>query len=134
MMQYIESEQLYWAITKLTDYLKEPIQVKEHHQGGVLESDIPFMIAKNRPLLRPLGILDWAYYTPKKLAEAVDLGLVEEYYYEMLDDPRSPDNIWKDKEKEKRMKEEYANRYNDDKHLNCQNYPVCDTEGCGGGE
>jgi len=32
--------------------------------------------------------------------------------------------------------EDYADddTYNEEEHLNCQNFPVCDTEGCGGGK
>jgi len=26
------------------------------------------------------------------------------------------------------------NDYNEEEHLSCQNFPVCDTEGCGGGK
>lgn len=131
-MKYIKSKDLYFRITSLNEHVKEPFTFKEQHQGAVLVSDISFMIAKKKTLFRPLGILDWAYYTPKTLAEAFDLGQVEEYYYEMLQDPRSPTNEWKDKEKEKRMKAYYFNRDADEAHIGCFSYPECESSpnGC----
>ena len=70
-----------------------------------------FIFAKNKTLFRPLGIIDWAWFTTAKLRDAVLGERMSDYYTEMLNDPRSPSNKWRDKEKEKEMKDYYANRY-----------------------
>ena len=67
-----------------------------------------FIIARNKTLFRPVGILDWAWYTVAGMALAIEFDAMSEYYGEMLKDKRSPDNIWKDKDKEKQLKEGYS--------------------------
>tara|TARA_R100001369_G_scaffold35530_1_gene60784 strand:+ start:57 stop:386 length:330 start_codon:yes stop_codon:yes gene_type:complete len=67
-----------------------------------------FIIARNKTLFRPVGILDWAWYTVDGMAIAIEFDAMSEYYEEMLKDKRSPDNIWKDKGKEKQLKEGYS--------------------------
>ena len=67
-----------------------------------------FIIARNKTLFRPVGILDWAWYTVAGMALAIEFDAMSEYYGEMLKDKRSPDNIWKDKYKEKQLKEGYS--------------------------
>jgi len=42
------------------------------------------------------------------MAIAIEFDAMSEYYEEMLKDKRSPDNIWKDKGKEKQLKEGYS--------------------------
>tara|TARA_R110002051_G_scaffold165632_3_gene236452 strand:+ start:1333 stop:1695 length:363 start_codon:yes stop_codon:yes gene_type:complete len=69
-----------------------------------------FLFAKTKTMFRPLGILDWAWYTPAKLRDAALDDNLSDYYTEMLDDPRSPANKWKDKEEEKKKKDYYAYR------------------------
>ena len=67
-----------------------------------------FIIARNKTLFRPVGILDWAWYTVAGMALAIEFDAMSEDYGEMLKDKRSPDNIWKDKDKEKQLKEGYS--------------------------
>jgi len=67
-----------------------------------------FIIARNKTLFRPVGILDWAWYTVAGMALAIEFDAMSEYYEEMLKDKRSPDNIWKDKDKEKQLTEGYS--------------------------
>ena len=69
-----------------------------------------FLFAKTKTMFRPLGILDWAWYTPAKLRDAALDNNISDYYTGMLDDPRSPANKWKDKEEEKKKKAYYAYR------------------------
>lgn len=119
--------------------------------GGITLLRHDVTLAKKKTRFRPLGILDYAHFTVKGLAEAIDNDSVIEYYIEMLEDPRSPDNVWKDKEKEKSLKLAYAvqNGFEDpqealeyylrggkpsvqvrdtedDEHIGCFSYPCCD--------
>jgi hypothetical protein len=84
------------------------LPVDELNYGFVFND---FIFAKNKTLFRPLGIIDWAWFTTAKLRGAVLGERMSDYYTEMLNDPRSPSNKWRDKEKEKEMKDYYANRY-----------------------
>mgnify|MGYP003663461899 CR=1 FL=1 len=74
-------------------------------QGTVFNS---FLIAKNRTRFRPLGVLDWAHFTMAGLRVAIQYDVLNEYYVEMLKDPRSPSNTWKNTEKENSLKEQYS--------------------------
>ena len=76
-------------------------------QGTVFNN---FLIAKNKTRFRPVGILDWAHFTMAGLRNAIQNESLNDYYLEMLEDPRSPSNCWKDKEFEALKKEQYANR------------------------
>ena len=84
------------------------LPVDELNYGFVFND---FIFAKNKTLFRPLGIIDWAWFTTAKLRDAILGERIGDYYTEMLNDPRSPSNKWRDKEKEKEMKDYYANRY-----------------------
>ena len=76
-------------------------------QGTVFNN---FLIAKNKTRFRPVGILDWAHYTKKGMCFAIQNDVLQQYYEEMLEDSRSPSNVWKDKKKEQNLKDYYANR------------------------
>jgi len=69
-----------------------------------------FMIASNKTSFRPVGVLDWAHYTAAGIRDAIQHDFLQEYYEEMLEDSRSPANVWKDKRKEQSLKEQYAHR------------------------
>ena len=75
-------------------------------QGTVFNS---FLIAKNRTRFRPVGVLDWAHFTMAGLRVAIQYDILQQYYEEMLKDPRSPSNNWKDKDKEKKLKALHSN-------------------------
>jgi hypothetical protein len=81
-------------------------EVSYTRQGTIFNG---FLIAKNKTSFRPVGILDWAHFTMAGLRVAIEFDVLKEYYEEMLKDPRSPNNDWKDKELETRLKEQYAN-------------------------
>jgi hypothetical protein len=76
-------------------------------QGTVFNN---FLIAKNKTRFRPVGILDWAHFTMAGLRDAIQHETLNTYYLEMLEDPRSPSNCWKNKELETIKKDYYANR------------------------
>tara|TARA_R110002020_G_scaffold65744_3_gene173387 strand:- start:828 stop:1196 length:369 start_codon:yes stop_codon:yes gene_type:complete len=84
------------------------LPIDELHHGFVFND---FLFAKNKTLFRPLGILDWAWFTTAKLRDAMLGERMGAYYIEMLNDSRSPNNKWRDKKKEKEMKEYYATRF-----------------------
>jgi hypothetical protein len=80
----------------------------EVHRGGVSLPYYEVQLAKKVTRFRMNGLLDYAHFTVKGLGEAMEAEEVGKYYIEMLKDPRSPENVWKDKEKEAKLKEEYA--------------------------
>ena len=84
------------------------LPVDELNYGFVFND---FIFAKNKTLFRPLGIIDWAWFTTAKLRDAMLGERMSDYYTEMLNHSKSPSNKWRDKEKEKEMKDYYANRY-----------------------
>jgi hypothetical protein len=79
---------------------------------GYLEINNLFYIAKNSSKMRLISNLDWCYYTPKTLAQAIDGNNIESYYEIMLKDSRSDPNVWKDTDKEMELKTYYAARAN----------------------
>ena len=85
-----------------------PDLVYETHQVTHGKFFNGFIIARNKTLFRPVGILDWAWYTASGLALAIELDVMQEYYEKMLKDKRSPDNTWKNKDKEKQLKVGYS--------------------------
>ena len=105
---YIESRPLFFRLRAIDEFIEDQLFVQEHHQGLVINGEI--LIAKHKPLVRPLGVLDWAYYTPKGLAESINADSFMEYYEEMLKNKMSPANKWKSNEKEKEMKDYYSSR------------------------
>lgn len=67
-------------------------------------------IAKHSTKFRLKSHLDWAWYTPRSLAQAIDSGTMDAYYEFMLRDPNSDPNIWSDHDLEMRLKAFYAER------------------------
>jgi|TARA_R110000782_G_scaffold261291_1_gene352883 hypothetical protein len=81
-------------------------QVDDCSSGKIFNG---FLIARNKTRFRPLGILDWAHFTMAGLRVAIQYDILQQYYEEMLKDPRSPSNNWKDKDKEKKLKALHSN-------------------------
>ena len=67
-------------------------------------------VAKNSDKMRLKSHLDWVHYTPKELALAIDLDLVDAYYEMMFKDPQSDPNQWQDSDFEMMLKSFYAAR------------------------
>lgn len=78
--------------------------------NGILTINKNIYVAKNTYKFRIKSHLDWAYYTPKTLADAIDNGTVDSYYQIMLEDVNSDPNIWKDFDFEMELKSFYATR------------------------
>ena len=108
-----------YALTKTLRQVKEAeiltgrsvysgLPVDELNYGFVFND---FIFAKNKTLFRPLGVIDWAWFTSPKLRDAMLGDSMRAYYTEMLNDSRSPNNKWQDKKKEKEMKAYYADRF-----------------------
>jgi len=93
---------------KINDFSYGEIDYKIVHSGVIINDLI--IIAKKKSLFRLLGHLDWAKYTPKTLAEAMDAGNIELYYQKMRLNKKSPSSEWKDKAKENKLKKIYKER------------------------
>jgi len=108
MTPYIPNFWMYKRWKTIEKFLEFPHDLEPRHQGLIIDNE--FIIAVNKPKMRPLGQLDWSWYTPKTLAQAMNEFKVLEYYEKMLKDKRSDKNKWKNKEKEMEMKTLYAVR------------------------
>ena len=97
-----------WASIKR--HLKTNPNIRECY--GLLKVNEFFFIAKNNRKMRLESHLDWTFYEPKTLAQAIDANTVESYYEIMLNDIRSDPNIWKDRDLEMELKSYYAARKN----------------------
>ena len=86
--------------------------VVQEYKGTLtcLVNNITFYLSKNSTKFRLKSQLDWAWYTPKTLADAIKNNNLESYYEIMLNDVRSDPNDWKDKDIEMELKSFYANR------------------------
>lgn len=67
-------------------------------------------ISKTSDKFRIKSYLDWAYYTPKTLAAAIDNDDLEVYYTHQLNHQKSDPNIWKRWSEEQDLKFYYAAR------------------------
>jgi hypothetical protein len=99
------------AVYKKIKQLQElGVSFVKRHQGFVIEDTI--MIAKKKSKWKKLGDLDWyPYYGLKNLIKALDENRLDEYAAEQEAKYNSkyevPLNPWRDKEKEKILKEMY---------------------------
>ena len=99
------------AVYKKIKQLQElGVSFVKRHQGFVIEDTI--MIAKKKSKWKKLGDLDWyPYYGLKNLIKALDENRLDEYADEQAAKYNSkyevPLNPWRDKEKEKILKEMY---------------------------
>jgi len=108
MSGYISNYKFYFRWATIKKFLTTEHTYKERHSGLII--DELFVIAANKPKMRPLGQIDWAWYTPKTLAKAMDDGTVLQYYEMMLKDKRSDPNRWKSRAEEMEKKALYAAR------------------------
>jgi hypothetical protein len=109
--QTIDDQLLYVRWKAIKKHLKKAHPIAEGR--GILSiavGTVTIYIAKKSPKMRLKSHLDWSWYTPKTLAQAMDSGRVEEYYEMMLKDCRSDPNVWKDLDEEMSMKAHYAAR------------------------
>lgn len=98
---------------RIKRHLSSNIQVFE--QQGILVIEMPtykIYLAKKSSKMRLKSHLDWSFYTPKTLANAINNNSVESYYEIMLNDIRSDPNEWKDRNFEMELKSYYAAREN----------------------
>lgn len=107
-LQMINDKQLYWRWAPIKSHLVGSVKVVEHN--GILAINKEIYIAKNSSKFRIKSHLDWAWYTPKTLAQAIDNNTVDQYYEIMLHDVRSDPNEWKDHDFEMELKAFYAAR------------------------
>ena len=107
-MIYIRNSNFYAMFVRLQKHLTYEPELRET-QGGLI-IDEQFIIAGRKTKMRPLGQIDWSWYTAKTLATAMNEGQVLQYYERMLTDPRSDKNKWKRPEEEMEKKTLYAVR------------------------
>jgi len=89
------------------------IQLHAHAFKGilVLEHDAgKIYIAKHSQKFRIKSFIDWCYYDVQDLAQAINISKIDDYYAQMLDDPKSDPNIWACKDLELKIKTYYAVR------------------------
>jgi hypothetical protein len=106
--QTINDKQLYFRWVAIKKHLTTQPDIAEYK--GILAINDNYYIAKNSSKMRIRSHLDWCWYTPKTLAQAIDSGTVESYYELMLNDVRSDPNLWKDRNFEMELKSLYAYR------------------------
>lgn len=100
------------------DLNRKWIEIKKHlktkpnvwEYNGILKIHPNIFVAKNSTKFRLQSYLDWAYYTPKTLADAINNNSVDVYYEVMLKDVNSDPNKWNDADFEQELKAFYAAR------------------------
>ena len=107
---YISDQRLYWRYSAIQPYLQKNHTVTIGFNAGYLCFDKEVYIAKKSQKFRLKGWIDWAWYTPKTIANALDNNTMEDYYKFMLNDSRSDPNFWKDPNFEVQLKTYYAAR------------------------
>lgn len=103
---YIRDQKLWGRWNAIKKHLTTTPSVVE--RNGYLEINNLFYLAKNSSKMRLISHIDWCYYTSKTLAQAIDTNTIESYYETMLKDSRSDPNVWKDTDKEMKLKTYYA--------------------------
>lgn len=93
---------------KIYQHIQTDITAVDYN--GILAINKNIYIAKNSTKFRIKSHLDWAYYTPKTLANAIDNDCVDRYYEIMLHDIHSDPNVWQDHDFEMTLKSYYAAR------------------------
>ena len=107
-LMFIKNKNFWRKWSVIEPYLTGEHSLKEKQYGLII--DDLFIIIGTKTKMRPVGQLDWAWYTPKTLAIAMNEGTVLQYYEKMLKDNRSDHNIWKRPEEEMEKKTYYASR------------------------
>jgi hypothetical protein len=110
---YINDQTLYFRWKAIEKHLTiQPfIDYKIHEGAGfltIIANNQTIYLAKKSSKFRLESQLDWAYYTPKTIANAINSNSIEQYYEIMLKDINSDPNIWKDKDFEMELKAYYA--------------------------
>lgn len=108
---YIQNTTLYRKWISIKTHMTTNPQIREAHGmlAVTVSNDILFL-AQNTQKFRLKSHLDWAYYTPATLADAIDNDTVDAYYEIMLKDINSDPNVWKDTDFELELKTFYAVR------------------------
>lgn len=104
----ITDQQLRWRWQSIQPHLVTTPNVVEYN--GILAINKNFYIAKHSAKMRLRSQLDWVYYTPRTLAQAIDNNTVDQYYEFMMQDSRSDPNLWNDRDFEMQLKTFYAAR------------------------
>ena len=104
----MSNSNFYFKFIAIQKHLTYEPKLRETHGGLIIDEQ--FIIAARKTKMRPLGQIDWSWYTAKTLATAMNNGEVLEYYERMLTDPRSDKNKWKRPEEEMEKKTLYAVR------------------------
>jgi hypothetical protein len=94
--------------SEILNFATNKMEVAEYN--GILRINKQIYLAKKSYKFRIISHLDWAWYTPKTLADAIDNDSVEAYYETMLKDVSSDPNVWKDSDFEIELKTFYAIR------------------------
>lgn len=97
-------------LAKIRQHLQNDIIATEYN--GILVLNKTIYIAKNSVKFRIKSHLDWAWYTPQTLAQAINNDNIESYYEIMLQNVKSDPNVWKDIDFEISLKTYYAARAN----------------------
>jgi hypothetical protein len=106
---YIKNFKLRSRYDAIKKHLTTKVDVAEY---DILMLNNNIYIAKNSMKFRLKSHLDWAWYTPRTIAQAIDAGTIESYYEIMLNDINSDPNVWKDIDLEMSLKTFYAARIN----------------------
>ena len=104
----IQDKALYFRWAAIKRHLSTTVDINEYN--GILRIADCCYIAKSTAKMRLKSHLDWCWYTPKTLAQAIDSNTIEVYYEIMLKDVRSDPNVWKDSDFELELKSFYAAR------------------------
>ena len=111
--KFISDKQLYFRWNAIAVHLKNiPAYYENNGTLAITIGNEKIYLAKNAQKMRLKSHLDWTYYTPKTLAQAIDNNNVDQYYEIMLHDVNSDPNLWKDKDFEMELKSFYAARAN----------------------
>lgn len=105
---YIRDHKLRSKYNDIKRYATTTLSVVEYN--GILTINKNIYLAKNSTKFRLKSHLDWSWYTPQTLAQAIDSGVVDQYYEIMLNHVNSDPNVWKNTDFEMELKTYYAAR------------------------
>lgn len=105
---YVKNNILRSKFNDIKKHCTNKLEFAEYN--GILRINKDIYIAKNSVKFRLKSHLDWAWYTPKTLANAIDTDTIDSYYEIMLNDINSDPNVWKHLDFEMELKSFYAAR------------------------
>jgi hypothetical protein len=109
--KWISDQKLWFRWNAIEKHLTSKPDIDDQNDMLTIRSNNKvFFLAKNSQKMRLKSHLDWCYYTPLTLAQAIDNDQVEAYYEFMLSHPQSDPNDWKDSQYELDLKSFYAAR------------------------